>query len=377
MRSPIALALLLVLPGCLQTDQELPFELEEGASASRSIGSAGGVVSLPSGVALVIPVGALATTTQITLTPKLDASFPGDAGRIVPGTVFDIAPAGLELRVPARVALRLPTRDVPGADAVRLGVAWSAAGRASLIATGSYDATSGLLTASLGSLGPVAAVVADDAIPLGQGQPPTLGGGTFAAGGGGAGVEGPSGGDDARGTGAGAGPAATDDVQRFAASCRPEARRCFSSGLVKVWASSELLERLGGTLVILTPRLGADLSFGGMGADGFPTQAVGQVSIRGTLRVLLSGGVSSYDVDETFRTGVGSPDPIVTGVRFSGNDLILARTSDGDDRTMEYELAPVGTGRMLTLRVEEEVELENDDGSTTEGTVILFVRLRG
>ena len=366
MRRPLALLPLVLLSGCLQLDQELPFELEEGASVSKNIGPLGGILSLPSGVALVIPVGALRNTTQITLTPKLDATFPGDAGRIIPGTVFDVAPADLALLVPARVAIRLPTKDVPAADAVRLGVAQSSAGRSSMVATGSYDGTSGLLTATLTSLGPVAAVVADDAIPVGTGKPPTLGGGTFATGGGGSGV-----------AGAYDGPLATDGFQRFESSCRPEARRCFSSGLVQVWASSELLDRLGGTLVILTPRLDADLSFGGIGADGLPTQAIGRLSIRGTLRVLLSGGVSSYDVDESFRTGVGSQDPILTDVRFSGNELILARTSDGNDRTMEYGLAPVGTGRMLTLRVEDEVELENDDGSTTTGTVILFVRLRG
>ena len=369
MRKALALTPLALLAGCLQLDQELPFELEEGASVSRSIGPLGGILSLPSGVSLVIPVGALRNSTQITLTPRLDASFPDDAGRIIPGTVFDVAPADLGLLVPARVAIRLPTKDVPAADAVRLGVAQASAGRSSLIALGSFDGTSGLLTASLDALGPVAAVVADDAIPLGQGQPPTLPGGTFATGA--SGVESPY------GAGAPGGPLVTDGFQRFEASCRPAARRCFSSGLVQVWASSELLDRLGGTLAILTPRLQADLSFGGIGADGLPTQTAGSLSIRGTLRVLMSGGVSSYEVDETFRTGTGSPDPILTGVRFSGNKLILARTSDGNDRTMEYGIAAVGTGRMLTLRVEEEVELENDDDTVTKGKVILFVRLRG
>lgn len=355
----LAVPAALLLVGCLQSDQKLPFELDEGASVSRSIGATGGVLSLASGVALVIPAGALRNPTQITLTPRLDAAFPGDAGRIIPGTVFDVAPADLVLLVPARVTLRLPTRNVPSSDAVRLGVARASGGRSNLVASGSYDATSGLLTASLSALGPVAAVVADDAIPLGTGKPPTLGGGSFGSG--------PSG-----------APALADaGMQRFEASCRPEARRCFSSGLVQLWASSELLNRLGGNLVILSPRLEADLSFGSLGAGGLPGEAVGRLSIRGTLRVQLGQGVSSYEVDETFRTGAGSPTPAVTTVRVVGNRLILARTSDGNDRTMEYSLQAIGTGRLLTLRVEEEVELENDDGSKTKGTVIVFVRLRG
>jgi hypothetical protein len=147
--------------------------------------------------------------------------------------------------------------------------------------------------------------------------------------------------------------------------------------MVQVWASKALLDRLGGTLVILSPRLEADLVFSGLDANGLPTQALGSLSLKGTLRAQLGGGVSSYEVDESFRTGSGSDVPLATGVRFAGNKLILSRTSDGNDRTMEYGLGPIGTGRLLTLRVEEEVEMENDDGSVTKGTVILFARLRG
>jgi len=363
------------LGGCLQSDQALPFELEEGATVSRTIGPLGGTISLSSGLAIVFPVGALKNGTQITLTPRLDAAFPGDAGSIIPGTVYDVAPAGLQLAVPARVSLRLPVKNIPAADAVRLGVAQSSAGRANLVGSGSYDGTSGLLSASLTALGPVAAVVSDDAIPVGTGLPPTLGGGTF---GGGAAPVG-AWGAEAWGAGepAGDGPLLADAGQRFEASCRPEARRCFSSGMVQVWASRELLDRLGGTLVILSPRLEANLVFSGVDANGLPTQALGSLSLKGTLRAQLGGGVSSYEVDESFRTGAGSDVPVATGVRFASNNMILSRTSDGDNRTLQYGLSPIGTGRLLTLRVEEEVEMENDDGSITKGTVILFARLRG
>lgn len=359
-----ALAATVGLAGCLQTDQTLPFELEPAASVSRTIGPMGGTISLSSGLAIVFPVGALKSSTQITLTPRLDAAFPGDAGRIIPGTVFDVAPAGLQLAEPARVAIRLPVKDIPATDAVRLGVARSAGGRADLVGTGSYDATSGLLSATLSTLGPVAAVVADDAIPVGTGLPPTLGGGTFGPG------PSPVGAGDA-------GPLLAAGAQRFEASCSPDARRCFSSGMVQVWASKALLDRLGGTLVILAPRLEADLTFSGIGANGLPTEALGALSLKGTLRAQLGGGVSSYEVNQTFRTGAGSSAPVTTGVVFRSNEMILSRTSDGDNRTLQYGLGPIGTGRLLTLRVEEEVELENDDGSKTKGTVILFARLRG
>lgn len=330
------------------------------------IGPAGGTLSLASGFSIVIPAGAMATPTSITVTPRLDGAFPGDAGRVVPGTVFDVAPAGITLRQPARVTLRLPARNLAEGEAVRVGVARGAAGRSDLIAAGSYDATAGLLTASTSTLGPFAAVVADDAIPMETGTPPSLGGGSFATGAGG--VAGPS------------GPTPTPaPLQLFAASCRPEARRCFSSGLVQVWASQALQDRLGGSLVILSPRLEADIAFGAVGPDGLPAEAVGRVSIKGTLRAQLGQAVASYEVDESFRTGAGPGEgaPAVTKVRISGNRMILERTTDENDRTLEYGLVRLGTGRQLTLRVEQEVDLENEDGSTTRGVVILFVRLRG
>jgi hypothetical protein len=361
--------LCLATAGCLQSDQRLPFELEEGATVTRNIGPLGGTISLASGLALTFPVGALKTGTQITLTPRLDATFPGDAGRILPGTVFDIAPAGVALFLPVRVSLRLPVKNVPTADAVRLGVAQAVAGRSSVVGLGSYDATSGLLTASLTTLGPVAAVVADDAIPVGTGNPPTLGGGSFGS------VASPAPG--LTGSGPDEGPLPAVGTQRFEASCKPDARRCFTSGMVQMWASSVLRTRLGSDFVILNPTLQADLTFSGFGADGLPTKAIGSVTVKGTLRAQLGGGVSSYEVDESFRTGTGPRDPLETGVRFQGNKMILAFTSDGNNRTMEYALQAIGTGWLLTVSVEKEVELENNDGTKTTGIVTFHARLRG
>lgn len=365
LRWPLA-CLAALQAACLQSDQPLPFDLDGGDAVSRMIGPAGGTISLASGLSLFIPPGALTTPTAFTVTPRLDGAFPGDAGRVVPGTVFDVAPAGVTLRQPARVTLRLPARNLAEGEAVRVGVARAAAGRSDLIAAGSYDATAGLLTASTSTLGPFAAVVADDAIPMETGTPPTLGGGSFATGAGG--VAEPT----------GAEPAAPAE-HPFAASCRPEARRCFSSGLVQMWVSPSLQERLGGSLVILSPRLEAYISFGAVGPDGLPAEAVGRVSIKGTLRAQLGQAVASYEVDESFRTGSGPGEgaPTVTKVRISGNRMILESTTDKNDRTLEYGLVRLGTGRQLTLRVEQEVDLENEDGTTTRGVVILFGRLRG
>lgn len=363
------------LAACIQDDQVLPFELEEGASATASIGAAGGVISLSSGFSLAFPPGALATNRQFTVTPRLTTAFPGDAGVVIPGTAYDISPTDVALAVPARVQIRVGKLDIPEEEQVRLGVAREEGGRSVVTGTGTFDVTSGILSAPLSVLGPVAAVVGDDAIPLGEGGPPTLGGGNF---GGASGVSGPAGVSASSGVSAprdSRTPAAAGAGEEFASSCNPAARRCFSSGLVEVWASPTLIDRLGGKLVILSPALSASLDFTAFDASGQPTQVLGELSIKGTLRVKLGEAVSSYEIDESFTTGPGGDVPSVTGARVEGNRIVLEQTTDGE-QDLEYELRRIGSGRMLTVRVEEDVELENDDGSTTTGTVILHLRLR-
>lgn len=356
----VAISACISAAACLQDEQILPFDAETGARVERSVGPEGGTVALPAGVSVTIPPGALAATTRITLTPASELAFPRDAGLALPGTAFDLAPEGLALSLPARVELRVPGAPVASAELVRLGIAVRSGERANLSGGGAFDATSGILSAELPVLGPVAAVVALDALALGAGTPPTLAGGSFGSG----------------AVGASAPTGAAARAERFTSECAPGGRRCFSSGLVEVWASAELLERVGGDLVILEPRLSAEFDFDGLDASGHPTRVVGSLSVRGTLRARLGQAVASYEVDETFVTGSGSG-PRSTSARVEGNRLILAETTNETNRVLEYGVRRIGTGRMLTLRVEEVVRLENDDGSTTDGTVVLHVRLRG
>ena len=90
---------------------------------------------------------------------------------------------------------------------------------------GSLDVTSGILTATLDTLGSVAGVLSDDAIPLNPGLPPTLGGGTFGTG----------------GTGGAGGAGALQTGVRYEGACAPHARRCFTSGLVSFWVSDAIM----------------------------------------------------------------------------------------------------------------------------------------
>lgn len=353
--------LALVLAACLQADQSLPFDVDDSLPVARSIGPGGGVLSLASGLSLIVPPGALATSTQIGATARA-GSFSDAAGFVVPGTAYDLTPAGLSFKVPARLQLRLVNPGLAASDLLRLGLARETGGAAPRLEGGSFDITSGILAADIMGLGGVAAVVAADAIPLETGQPPTLEGGNLG--------EGPSG-----VSGAGGEPSAAAG-SGFSAFCEPSGRPCFASGLVQLWMSQELKDRLGGDVTLLTPTVSAELTFEGIGASGQPTLVTGSVSVQGSLRARVGQSITHYPVDEAFVTGDGTGGATPTSMRVTGNTVVLAQTTDGANRTFEYGLRRVGSGQMLVVRMEHDVELENADGSKTTGTVILHVRLR-
>ena len=97
-------------------------------------------------------------------------------------------------------------------------------------------------------------------------------------------------------------------------------------------------------------------------------------AVEGTLKARLGQAVTSYGFDEHRVTGFGGV-AVVTGVAITDNQMVFERISGGSN-TVEFGLTRIATGELLTLRIEEEIELDNDDGSTTTGTVIMHVRLR-
>jgi hypothetical protein len=359
-RSVLLAVLVTFVSGCLlQHDQESPLELQEGEGAAKTIGAEGGVISVPPDFSLNFPAGALPTSSSVTVAPRTNAPFPGDGGAVLPGTAYDISPAGLALATPARVEIRVPLTLLETSDEVRLGVAILNPDGSIATATGTYDATSGFLSADLERLGPVAAVVELDAIDVESGLPPTLGGGNFA------GAPTPSGG------GAGASAA----TMRYQSSCSPDARRCFSSGLIRVWISQSLRDRIGGALVIVAPVVDADLDFLTFGPSGQPTSVVGEIRVAGTLKALVGNSVVSYSYEEHSVTGSEST-PSVTAVAVADNVMVFANITGDSSNEFEFGLSRIATGELLTFRIEREINLENDDGSETTGTVFIHVRLR-
>lgn len=359
----IASVLLTFAQGCLlQRDQTLPFELAEGEGAAKTIGAEGGVISVPPDFSLALPAGALSSSASVTVAPRISAPFPTDAGSVVPGTAYDIGPAGLTLAKPARVEIRVPEALLAAGEDVRLSVALLEPDGTVVTSTGSYDVTSGLLSAPIDRLGSVSAVIEADVIDVEAGSPPGLGGGSFSGspsrGGGGAGV--------------------SVEAHRFQSSCSPDepgARRCSSSALVRVWISQELRDRIGESLVISSLTFSGDLSFVSFDEAGQPTSAIGQIDVVGDLKAMIGQTVASVEVDEHRVTGTSAA-PTVTGVKVIDNRMLFANTSEGNNTSIEFGLTPIATGELLTLRLEKEVELENFDGTTSIGSVFLHVRLR-
>jgi hypothetical protein len=89
---------------------------------------------------------------------------------VVPGRAFDVGPAGVTLSPtdPARVQIGVPDELIEVGDALTLSVAVERPDGLIVTSATSYDASNGILTAKVYELGPIAAVIATDAITLGD-----------------------------------------------------------------------------------------------------------------------------------------------------------------------------------------------------------------
>ncbi len=96
----IGAAALLVLAGCSQTDQKLPFELESAAPVMRTMGSGPTVISTPSGFSMTVPGGALPAGSGI-LVARLDNKAHLSGGPATAGDIYLIGFEGMPQRDPA------------------------------------------------------------------------------------------------------------------------------------------------------------------------------------------------------------------------------------------------------------------------------------
>lgn len=214
----------------------------------------------------------------------------------------------------------------------------------------------------------MAAVVSVDALSISSGLPPTLGGGAFPA------VSAPPPSQS--------GPMlSSHGGQQFTASCSPAVRKCFRSGIIRLWADDVVVQRLGQDLFFLNPTVEVDFDFIDFDPiTGIPIAMVGSASIDGDLRARLNSAVSSYDIDDAITTGLGLS-PTATGVRVTGSVMVIEEslTSSREqkfDEEVEFAITGIGTSEMLVISLEAEVDFENDDGSMETGFVTAHVRLR-
>lgn len=351
--------------GCQQADQSLPFELDEGEGATTTIGPNGGTVTVPPTFSLTFPAGSLPTSTAVQIVPRISGPFSSDAGAPVPGSAFDVAPAGTPLSEPARVEIAVDPLLLEAGDDVRLSVAVMRDDGSVATFDATYDLTNGVLAAEIDELGPVAAVVSLDALSVGLGAPPALGGGSF-----------PQPTPPAPG-----GPqTAQFGGIEFLADCSPDARQCFSSGLIRLWADDVVRSRLGDDLWFLSPTVSASLEFISFDAFGIPTQVFGAISVDGNLRARFNSAVTSVEMEDGASTGPGST-PQPTGLTVTGNVMVLDQTTTSSgsvefNEQLAFGITGIGTSEMMTVEVEAEVEFDNDDGSVEIGIVTAHIRLR-
>ncbi len=352
-------AVLAFLSACQQVDQSLPFELEDGAGATVTIGTNGGIVSVPPSFSMEFPAGGY--SGPVTVFPRIDAPFPGDAGLPVPGTAFDIGPVGTALPVPARVELAVPIELLEVGEEVRLVIALLRDDGSVATFSANYDVTNGILSAEIDELGPVAAVLMADAIAIGEGVAPALSGGSFSP---------PTPAPPVPGA-----SLTSHGGVEFTASCSPDAQFCFSSGIVQIWVDDVVRARLGESLFLVGAEVDAHLDFLTFDQSGQPTSVIGEIRIGGELRARIGSIVTNEEVDDFQSTGAGTG-AIVTSVTLVGTTMTLAETTNEINAEFEYTITGIGTSELLTIQLEIEIEFDNDDDSVEIGVVTAHLRLR-
>jgi hypothetical protein len=360
--------LLTTLYGCQQVDQSSPFELDPTAGQTTSVNASGGVVSLPPNFSIEFFSNSLTASELVTVQQKLDA-FPSDAGLVVPGLAFDVGPAGVTLSstAPARVQIAVPDELLEVGDALTLSVAVERLDGSIVTSATSYDAENGILTADVYELGPMAAVIASDAIALGDiADVPPLDGGAIVP------VSPPP---------AGSGPALSHPGGvEFTARCSPGERSCFTSGIARLWVDDIVRDRLGSELVLLNTTVDASIDFFAFNTSALPDSAVGYLRIEGDLRARINAVVASRELGDevAIYTGSGTDpnNPQPTGVTVSGGTMTFTATSQGSPEVLEFDISGVGTSDLLTIQVEGELSFENSSGPPTVGAIIAHVRLR-
>jgi hypothetical protein len=331
-----------------------------------TIGPEGGTVSLPPGVSLEFPAGALSGPVSIGVSELANRPFPSVAGRPLPGTAFRVeVPDGTYLTQPARVALTVDPAVVGDDEDVRLALGVRREDGSVPVFTGTYDAATGLLRAEISEIGDLAAVVAYDAVSVAFGAAPSFSGGAFPT---------PHAPDVAGPT------VSVRDGVSFSVSCGPASRTCRTAGTLQLWADDVVRKRLGHQLALVNPSVEGVIDFISFDEHGVPLEVSGSLLFGGELRARLRNGVMGHQLEAGLRTGTwnkGEP----TGLVVDGSELVIETMTreDGEVLTGErvaFQVTQIGNSASLNLRFEIPIRFADTDGGETEGSIVAHLRLR-
>lgn len=336
---PIALAALActALSAC-DKGQQLPFE-QNGEPVVRTVGESGGTVSTPAGASVQLPVGAVASGTQVSLTPTV-APAATASGTAASANAFVLAPAGLALAKAADVDLTVNRAENAWLASV---VVQTPTG---LVETGDagIDLATGVLRGQIASLGTVQAVIPEAGAIL-RAKPL----GTSA-------VRLPAAPQNA---------AATAATRSLKGDCGAPGKRC---GGLSVEVSSNLLT-LVDTAAIVYPRLSGEITING-------ATATGSLVMTAPVRVRLQSRANAATIPVRI-TAAATPQTVVTetaGRVTLSNVRVTGESASTRSETM-YTLNVDYSGAQAYIRLSHQFETTVANGKREPVTVAAQIPL--
>lgn len=145
--------------GCEHESQPLPFSADAVQATTKTVSSAGAVMSTPAGASVQFPAGSMSTSTVVTLTPVAAPAAARPSGAAV-SSGFQLEPAGTVLSASAGVDLKFDAKVDPARAWLASVVNVTPAGVREVGET-RVDLATGLVRARIGELGTLSVVIPD------------------------------------------------------------------------------------------------------------------------------------------------------------------------------------------------------------------------
>jgi hypothetical protein len=317
--------------------QQLPFEPTDDAVV-RTVGDAGGTVSTPAGASVQLPAGAVASGTQVSLTPTA-APASTSSGTAAAANAFVLQPAGLALAKPADVDLSLNRSE----NAWLASVVVQTPGGLVESGDGGIDLATGVLRGQISALGTVQAVIPEAgailrAQPMGTAARIPVSPNTAAA------------------------ATATTSLR---GDCGAPGKRC--AGLT-VEVSRNLLQ-LVDTAAIVYPQLSGEIRING-------ASATGSLVMLAPVRVRLASRANAATVPVRI-TAAATPSTVVTETagRVTLTNVKVTGESAATHKETTYTLTVDYSGAQAWIRLSHDFETTVANGTREPVTVAAQIPL--